>query len=159
MRSCNGVRPPLGSKPSVAITAYITWLSSGQPVKLNNKAPQGPYAVPSLAVKADNADPARGEKLYAAKCTSCHAKGGEGRKQNPPVWGAKSFNQGAGLANTDKLAAWLKVAMPLDEPDLTEQEAVDVAAFVSSKPRSAFILKNHLPNAEKLGEYNGEPKR
>ncbi|MCE9561282.1 MAG: c-type cytochrome [Planctomycetes bacterium] len=159
MRSCNGVRPPLGSKPSVAITAYITWLSSGQPVKLNGKAPQGPNAVPTLAIKADKADLVRGEKLYAAKCASCHAMGGEGRKENPPVWGAKSFNQGAGLANADKLAAWLKVAMPLDDPDLTEQAAVDVAAFVDSKPRPEFVLKDHLPKEGKLGEYNAEPKR
>jgi thiosulfate dehydrogenase len=159
LRSCHGIRPPLGSKPSVAITAYITWLSAGQTVKLNGEAPQGPNAVPILALKADKSNLARGEKLYAAKCASCHAKGGEGRKENPPVWGGKSFNQGAGLANNDKLAAWLKVAMPLDDPDLTEQEAVDVAAFVNSKPRPVFILKDHLPKENKLGEYNAEPKR
>lgn len=156
MRSCNGTRPPLGSKPSVAITAYITWLSSGRPVRLNGKSPQGPNAVPALAVKADKADLARGEKLYAAKCASCHAKSGTGRDGNPPVWGAKSYNRGAGLANTDKLAAWLKVAMPPDDADLTEQEAVDIAAFVNAKPRPAFVLRDHLPASEKLGEYNAE---
>ncbi len=159
MRSCHGVRPPLGSKPSVAITAYITWLSAGQPIGPNGKAPQGPNAVPALAVRANAADVARGEKVYAARCASCHAKGGEGRRENPPVWGAMSYNRGAGLANVDKLAAWLKVAMPLDDPDLTEQEAVDVAAFVNSKPRPEFVLKVHLPTADKLGEYNAEPKR
>jgi thiosulfate dehydrogenase len=159
MRSCNGVRPPLGSKPSVAITAYITWLSSGEPVQLNGKAPQGPKAVPTLKVKADKADLARGEKLYAAKCASCHAKDGAGRRENPPVWGDKSYNRGAGLANADKLAAWLKVAMPLDDPDLTEQEAVDVAAFVNSKLRPEFVLKDHLPADAKLGEYNADAER
>lgn len=158
MRSCNGVRPPLGSKPSVAITAYITWLSAGQPIKQNGKSPQGPNAVPRLTMKADKADLARGEKLYGAKCASCHARDGAGRKENPPVWDEQSFNQGAGLANVDKLAAWLKVAMPLDDPDLTEQEAVDIAAYVNSKPRPAFVLKDHLPKDNRLGEYNAKPE-
>jgi thiosulfate dehydrogenase len=156
MRSCNGIRPPLGNKASIAITAYITWLSSGQPVKQNSNAPQGPLAVPSLTVKADKADLDRGKKLYAAKCALCHAKNGAGDEENPPVWGDQSYNQGAGLAKNDKLAAWLKVAMPLDDPDLTEQEAVDVAAYVNSHPRPPFVLKDHLPKDGKLGEYNAE---
>lgn len=159
MRSCNGVRPPLGSKASVAITAYITWLSEGQAVRMNPKKPNGPNAVRPLAVKAAKADPGRGEKLYGAKCASCHAKDGAGRKENPPVWGPKSFNRGAGLANADQLGEWLKVAMPLDDPDLTEQEAADVAAFVAARPRPDFVLKDHLPPDAKFGEYNSEPER
>src|SRR5690606_20459068 len=35
MRSLNGLRPPLGSEVSVAITAYITWLSTGERIALN----------------------------------------------------------------------------------------------------------------------------
>ncbi|MFY7875106.1 MAG: c-type cytochrome, partial [Pirellula sp.] len=31
MRSCNGIRPPLGSEVSVAVTTYITSLSQGLP--------------------------------------------------------------------------------------------------------------------------------
>lgn len=38
MRSCNGIRPPLGSEVSVAITAYITWLSTDQPLRMNGGA-------------------------------------------------------------------------------------------------------------------------
>lgn len=156
MRSCNGIRPPLGSQPSVAITAYITWLSDGQPIRQNSNAPHGPLAVPPLILKADKADLQRGKKLYSAKCASCHAENGGGEDENPPVWGDQSYNQGAGLTNNDKLAAWLKVSMPLDDPDLTEQEAIDIAVYVNSHPRPAFILKDHLPKGEKLGEYNAE---
>jgi len=156
MRSCNGIRPPLGSKASVAITAYITWLSDGQPIRQNSKAPHGPLAVPPLAVKADKADLQRGKTLYSAKCASCHAENGAGDNENPPVWGEQSYNQGAGLSHNDKLAAWLKVAMPLDDPDLTEQEALDIAAYVNSHARPTFVLKDHLPKDEKLGEYNVE---
>ncbi len=50
------------------------------------------------------------------------------------------------------------VAMPLDDADLSDQEAIDIAAFVNSHPRSHFELQEHLPPASRLGEYNGEIK-
>lgn len=159
MRSCNGVRPPLGGKASVAVTAYITWLSQGQSLKMNGERPKGPNAVPPLAAKLAPADPKRGATLYAEKCASCHGRNGQGRKENPPVWGPQSYNHGAGLSHPDQLAAWLKVAMPLDDPDLSAQEALDVAAFVDSHDRPAFNLADHLPKDHKLGEYNGDRPR
>ena len=154
MRSCNGTRPPLGSDVSVSITAYITWLSTDQPVKMNAERSLGPNAVPSLGLAADRADRARGEKLYAKRCASCHGDNGQGDDDNPPVWGARSFNDGAGLTDVVKLAEWLKVAMPLDETDLADQEALDIAAFVNSHDRPKFRLQDHLPEKSRLGEYN-----
>ena len=68
-----------------------------------------------------------------------------------------SYNDGAGLSRVDKLAAWLKVAMPLGDPSLSEQEALDIAAYVNAHPRPKFVLKDHLPKAERLGEYNAAP--
>jgi thiosulfate dehydrogenase len=159
MRSCNGIRPPLGSKVSIAMTAYITWLSSGEQIQMNLKKPSGPNALHPLSIKMEAANIEKGEKLYFAKCASCHAKDGEGKKGNPPVWGKNSYNRGAGFSSTDQLAAWLKVAMPLDEADLTEEEAVDIAGFVNSKQRSEFDLQHHLPPNGKLGEYNAESER
>lgn len=156
MRSCNGIRPPLGSKPSVAMTAYITWLSSGQSIKQNGQSPLGPLAVQSLTETADKADLERGRKLYLTKCSSCHTEDGGGDDQNPPVWGDQSYNQGAGLADSDKLAAWLKVSMPLDNPDLTELETLDIAVYVNSHSRPAFVLEDHLPKDDRLGQYNSE---
>ena len=47
--------------------------------------------------------------------------------------------------------------MPLGDAHLTEQEALDVAAYVNSHPRSHFDIKKHLPKSEQLGEYNAEP--
>jgi thiosulfate dehydrogenase len=49
--------------------------------------------------------------------------------------------------------------MPLDDPDLSAQEALDVAAFVDSHDRPAFNLADHLPKDHKLGEYNGDRPR
>jgi thiosulfate dehydrogenase len=154
MRSCNGIRPPLGSEVSVSIAAYITWLSTDQPIRMNARRPAGPRAIPQLNLDAAQADLQRGEMLYRARCADCHAIDGQGSESHPPVWGARSFNAGAGLANAVGLAAWLKVAMPPDETDLSEQEALDVAAFVNSHPRPSFLLHEHLPPAERLGTYN-----
>lgn len=158
MRSQNGIRPPLGSEVSVAITAYITWLSSGEAIKLNAERSVGPHPVPPLKIDAALADAKRGELLYAKRCADCHGETGQGADDNPPVWGNRSYNDGAGLARVPKLAAWLKVAMPLDETDLSEQEALDLAAFVNSHPRPRFALQEHLPPPDRVGEYNSEVK-
>jgi len=155
MRSCNGVRPPQGSEVSVAINAYITSLSAGRPLRMNAEGPHGPRRVPRLAIDAAAARPDVGGRLYAEKCAGCHAADGGGGDEGPPVWGPRSFNTGAGLAQNANLAAWLKVAMPLGDADLTEQEALDIAAHVNSHPRPTFRLEEHLPPPEKLGEYNG----
>jgi len=158
MRSCNGIRPPLGSKPSAAITSYITWLSEDQPIKMNAERSLGPNAVPALKIDGDQANRDRGQMLYSKRCASCHGDDGDGDDDNPPVWGSHSYNDGAGLADVAKLASWLKVAMPLDETNLTDQEALDIAAYVNSHDRPKFRLQNHLPKKNRLGEYNSEMK-
>lgn len=154
MRSCHGIRPPLGSQVSVAIAAYITWLSTGQPIRMNKDRPAGPQAVPQLKVDATEADRIRGKNLFADRCATCHGDDGQGDKESPPVWGARSYNDGAGLANVSQLASWLKVAMPLDDADLTDQEALDIATFVNSHQRPTFRLRDHLPEKNRLGEFN-----
>jgi len=156
MRSMNGVRPPNGSEVSVAVTSYITWLSRGERIAMNPRAPLGPRRVPPLEIDVNHADAGRGEVLYADHCASCHGDRGLGTDEGPPVWGDMSYNDGAGLSRIDKLAAWLKVAMPLDDPFLTAREAVDIAAFVNSHPRPRFVLREHLPEPQRLGEYNAE---
>jgi thiosulfate dehydrogenase len=159
MRSCNGTRPPLGSEVSVAVTAYITSLSQGQSLRMNSKRPVGPGAIKLLSVKPDQAEIQRGISLYASRCAECHQKDGQGDNDNPPVWGERSYNDGAGLSSVENLAAWLKVAMPLDDTDLSDQEALDIAAYVNSHKRPHFDLREHLPTKEKLGEYNASPTK
>jgi thiosulfate dehydrogenase len=156
MRSCNGTRPPNGSEVSIAVTAYITWLSEGNAMKMNANRPSGPRGIPALGLKASQANVESGRLLYAQRCADCHQANGQGDHENPPVWGERSYNDGAGLANVENLAAWLKVAMPIDDADLTPQESLDIAAFVNSHPRPNFVLREHLPAPEKLGEYNGQ---
>ena len=121
---------------------------------MNPKAALGPRHVPNLTIDTTKADIKRGEALYASQCADCHAAGGEGTKDGPPVWGDRSYNDGAGLSQTSKLGAWLKVAMPLGDPSLSEQDSLDIAAFVNSHPRPHFQLEDHLPPPEKRGEYD-----
>lgn len=154
MRSQNGIRPPLGSKVSTAITAYITWLSSGNAIRMNHEKPLGPNHVRPLKIQSEQANVKRGATLYTNQCADCHGNQGNGTKEGPPVWGEKSFNTGAGMSHNDKLAAWLKVAMPPDDTNLSEQDALDIAAYVNSHERPRFILKDHLPAVHRMGTYN-----
>jgi thiosulfate dehydrogenase len=156
MRSMNGMRPPLGSKVSIAITTYITWLSQGEPLRSNPDAPRGPRQLKPLRIDTALADAARGEQLYLQKCADCHGEDGRGTDAGPPVWGPQSYNAGAGFARVDKLSRWLKVAMPLGDPHLSDQEALDVAAWVNSHDRPPFVLSDRLPPPERRGEYNAE---
>jgi thiosulfate dehydrogenase len=154
MRSCNGIRPPSGSEVSVAVTTYITSLSQGLPMQMNPLRPIGPGRLQQLSTKIEQADLVRGASLYVSRCAECHQEDGQGDNSNPPVWGERSYNDGAGLSSVENLAAWLKVAMPLDSSDLTDLEAFDIAAYINSKERPHFDLREHLPAKEKLGEYN-----
>jgi thiosulfate dehydrogenase len=143
MRSENGVRPPNGGEVSVAISAYITWLSEGEPIEMNAKQPLGPNAVEPIGLDPDTADTQRGAHLYGEHCSACHGSDGVGSDDGPPVWGDRSYNRGAGLAQNVKLASWLKVAMPLGDPILNEKEALDIAAYVNSHERPGFVLEDH----------------
>lgn len=151
MRSMNGMRPPYGSRPSVAITAYLTWLSSGLPVHMNAKAPLGPFSTPKLVFDPARVSLSAGKDTYQARCASCHGADGQG---DPPVWGERSYNAGAGLADVGKLAGWTRATMPPDDPTLSEEDAVNVAAYVDSHPRPDFVLEGHLPAAGGAGVYD-----
>jgi thiosulfate dehydrogenase len=57
----------------------------------------------------------------------------------PPLWGAESYNTGAGLFRISRFAAFIKANMPYgvtaESPLLTDEQAWDIAAFVNSRPR------------------------
>ncbi|MHB8166527.1 MAG: c-type cytochrome [Sulfuricella sp.] len=144
MRSMNGIRPPNGSEVSVAIAAYITWLSEGYPIKMSLKGPSGPNSQPALKINPATADAARGKALYASTCAMCHGSDGAGVGKFPPVWGPKSYNSGAGLANNLKLATFIKNAMPLGNPNLSDKDALDIAAYINAQPRPKFVFAEHL---------------
>lgn len=133
--SMNGRPPAYNSREIEAMVAYITYLSRG--AKLGSKpdpavriAHFNPPAAP---------DPKRGAQLYAQKCSMCHAANGAGSSAYPPLWGATSFNNGAGMHRLWTMAGFVRYNMPQNAPgSLSDQEAYDVSAYVLSHARPKF---------------------
>lgn len=156
-RSLNGVAITLDSKEMQAIKSYIEFI--GNNVKKGEK-PKGSGIV-DLPFLDRAADPVKGQELYIAKCQSCHQSNGEGLLANdkieytyPPLWGANSYNQGAGLYRMSRFAGYIKNNMPqgvtFQNPELTDEEAWDLAAFINSQPRPTKNLSSDWPKiAEK----------
>ncbi|WP_212006061.1 c-type cytochrome [Chitinophaga sp. HK235] len=141
-RSLNGHAPDTGSREMQAIYAYIKWL--GEEVPKGTK-PNG-TSIMKIKYLERGADPNGGMLVYNSKCSSCHGKNGEGQPNPlgagysyPPLWGPHSYNDGAGLYRLSNFAGFVYNNMPFGtdyhEPQLTEEEAWDVAAFVNSRPR------------------------
>ncbi|MDZ7879462.1 MAG: c-type cytochrome [Saprospiraceae bacterium] len=141
-RSLNGQALDSTSHEMNAIKAYIKWLAYGVP---KGKTPKGSGLL-KINFLNRAANPDSGSVVYAAKCASCHGQNGEGlampegnRRMYPPLWGAKSFNEAAGLYRLSTFAGYIKANMPFgasyQNPQLTDAEAWDLAAFVNSQPR------------------------
>jgi thiosulfate dehydrogenase len=135
-RSMNGKPLPSDSREMSAIISYYHWISKGLPI----------YAsIPWLGLKPIRAtrppDSQNGKQIFAQQCSACHGMDGLGTSIAPPLWGAGSFNDGAGMAKLETLTAFTDHSMPMGNPDLTVDQALDVAAFVTRQPRSHFTPK------------------
>jgi len=137
--SAAGGPPAADSAAIVSLVAYSYWLASGAPTGDSTMPGRG---FPRLTETEQGFDPRRGEPVYAAKCALCHGEAGagvalpDGRTLFPPLWGAESFNWGAGMHMIDTAAAFIKHNMPLGLGEtLSDQEAWDLAAYVNSHER------------------------
>lgn len=131
--SMNGKPPAYYSKEMVAITAYIAFLSRGARVN------EGFAGQEPRKLRAGPPNAANGARIYAARCMSCHGANGNGSLTDPPLWGSGSFNDKAGMSRMDRIAPFVRAAMPQNAPaTLTDQEATDVAAFILTRPRPHF---------------------
>ena len=141
MRSLDGQPLDTNSREMRAIVAYIRWLGSNVPAK---QTPKG-SGILRLPYPDRAADPDKGQAVYTAKCASCHGPDGAGLpipespRNYPPLWGMKSYSEAAGLFRVSRFAGYVKANMPFgatyQNPQLTDEEAWDVAAFVNSQPR------------------------
>lgn len=135
--SMNGKAPPLGDPVLVSLEAYAYWLAKGAPVG----EPIAGRGYPKLPPPTLKADYARGSQVYAQHCALCHGADGQGQSSNgetvfPPLWGAQSFNWGAGMHELQNAAGFIKANMPLGlGGTLNDQEAWDVALFMDSHER------------------------
>lgn len=135
MRSMNGKAPPLDDPVMTHLVAYLEWIS----LSFKELKP-----IPWLGLKPLQAqhqpDPVNGEKVYAAHCARCHQPDGLGATRIPPLWGPKSFNDGAGMNTLRMLSSFVYYNMPFEgeKPMLTEEQAIDVASYVIKQPRPHF---------------------
>jgi thiosulfate dehydrogenase len=137
-RSMNGKAISVKSTEMRDIVTYIAFLSRGIPP---GKDMQG-QGVPKLdPVKGDTA---RGHQIFLSTCAKCHNVDGGGNSAVPPLWGAQSYNIGAGMARVRSAAAFIHQVMPLDNPrSLTPQQAFDVATYINTRPRPDFKGKEN----------------
>jgi thiosulfate dehydrogenase len=136
-RSLNGRAIAPDGRDMRAIVAYLAFLSRGVPAAAPGPAAASPFA-------AMTADTTAGAKVFEQMCVACHGEQGQGTPAAPPVWGPKSFNIGAGMARRFTAAAFIKANMPFATPGiLTDQQALDVAAFLTTRPRPDFAGKQY----------------
>jgi thiosulfate dehydrogenase len=153
-RSLNGKAIDTRGYEMKSILAYMQWL--GQNVKKGEK-PKG-SGITDLQYLDRAASPAKGQIVYNQKCQSCHGADGQGLKnineisyRYPPLWGQRSYNNGAGLFRLSRFAGYVKDNMPFNQakhnaPVLSDEEAWDVAAFVNSQPRPRADSEKDWPN-------------
>ncbi|MNF73974.1 Alcohol dehydrogenase cytochrome c subunit precursor [compost metagenome] len=158
-RSMNGKPIAPQSADMQAMVAYFEWMKNNtQPG--DKVAGRGVGKIdPAIKPDLDN-----GQQVYVKQCAVCHGADGQGLARAdgslvfPPLWGEQSFNIGAGMARTYTAAAFVKRNMPigfherfpLGQGGLSDQEAVDVAAWFSQQPRPDFPDKvKDWPNGGK----------
>lgn len=156
-RSMAGKPVPADSEEMRAMVAYMKFMSTGIPV---GKEVVG-RGLPKITIPDRAADPVRGKVVYETFCQACHQPDGQGKRAGaagdgkgyefPPVWGADSYNNGAGMARVIMAARFIKGNMPKGvthaNPVLTDEQAFDVAAYINSKERSTKAnLDADFPN-------------
>lgn len=136
--SPSGGPPPKGDPIYTDLEAYFHWLASNAPTGAKLKG----AGFPKLKLSSLGYDRDRGRAVYAQHCASCHGDDGQGRRDLngrqvfPPLWGANSYNWGAGMAQINNAAGFIKANMPLGAGNsLTDQQAWDAAAWIDSQER------------------------
>lgn len=155
-RSLNGKGLPVDSREMKAMIAYLKWVGKEVP---KGETPKG-AGLRALPWLDRPADPNKGRLAYKDHCASCHGAYGQGVKSEnrrewtyPPLWGADSYNTGAGLYRISRFAAFIKANMPFgtrhENPVLSDDEAWDIAAFVNSMPRPHKDFPGDWPDISK----------
>jgi thiosulfate dehydrogenase len=141
-RSMNGRPLPRDSVEMIAMESYILSLAdqfaaTAESKRLSVEPPE--FIEPDRA-----ADVTAGQLVFEDKCQLCHGTDGAGLMATadpsdgyvfPPLWGPDSFNNGAGMNRVLTAARFIKARMPYGQPDLTDDQAYDVAAYINAQPR------------------------
>jgi thiosulfate dehydrogenase len=157
-RSLSGKELPADSREMKAMVAYIGWLSKNMPKEVTG------LGTPKFEGPNRKADVKNGEQAYDQFCMSCHGKNGNGYQSMsagssgshvvPALWGASSYNNGAGMNRLLTTAAFIQSNMPLgtvwNHPVLTNEDVYDITGYLSSKKRPQMSgLEKDYPKLEK----------
>lgn len=141
-RSMNGKPLPRDSIEMMAMERYI--LGLGEQYGAMSETNRALTEPPSFAEPDRAANVTAGESVFLDRCQVCHGADGAGLRATgkpedgyvfPPLWGPDSYNNGAGMTRVLTAANFIKARMPFGQPDLTDDEAFDVAAYINSHPR------------------------
>ena len=155
-RSLNGQPIDSSSKEMRAMVTYLKWLGKNVP---HGTKPIG-AGTKELAFLSRAANPEKGKPIYQSTCEKCHGVNGEGLMEwdstayvYPPLWGGHSYNTGAGLYRLSRLAGFIKSNMPYgityENPQLSNEDAWDVAAFIASQSRPDKKFPQDWPDIKK----------
>jgi thiosulfate dehydrogenase len=140
-RSMNGRPLPDGSREMTALLAYLRSIANGPATR-----------TPAAEAAPLPGDAVRGLQVFATVCAACHQSDGLGKRRGapgdargyefPPLWGPDSFNAAAGMNDDRNIVGFVRRNMPRgtdpEHPQLSWQEAWDVAAYLRSQPRPAL---------------------
>ena len=151
-RSLASTEADTSSAELKAISAYIMWTGKNIPGNLHIEG-TGAKEIDYINRAADSAS---GQTIYITRCKSCHGSNGEGQPSDnpkrfryPPLWGAKSYAVSAGMYRLSKLAAYVRNNMPpggsFQHPQLINEEAWDVAAYINSQPHPMIQFAGDWP--------------
>lgn len=134
----NGIAPTRDAPEMRALVSYAHFLARGVPVGKNMPG----RGFPQVIRTGQDPNHNRGIEVYQKKCARCHGLEGDGILHSnggyevPPLWGSDSFNAGSSMAKIDVLAGFIKANMPPGEEwVLTDQDTLDVAAYIHLKSR------------------------
>jgi len=145
-RSLAGTKLPNDSREMQDIVSYLAFMARGVPIGAHLPI-EGMPAMPK-----GEGDTVRGAEVYRAACARCHGPDGAGMVKVPALWGARSFSIGASMARQERAASFIRHNMPFDKPGtLTDRQAYDVAAYITSKPRP------DLPEKARDWPFGGAP--
>ena len=139
-----------------AMVAYIKFLSTGVPPAsiCRGLAPATCRSSIAPPIPSAAARFTRASAPHATTLTAPASRSGPSADLGyamPPLWGPDSFNDGAGMARLINIANFVHFNMPHGadylNPQLTVEDAWDVAAYVLSQPRPHRAgLDNDFPD-------------
>lgn len=128
------------SREMQAMLLYIRYLGADRKILVKDEDSR----LPKMEYIERAASPEKGKPLYSLHCARCHQENGSGTLNAtgdgwvyPPLWGPESYRNGSSMSRVSIFARFIKANMPFDQathlkPVLTDEEALDIAAYVNA---------------------------